>query len=61
MSRIFALQKYTGKYLLYNTYTTKDLSKAIMHKSKIKNMYQKWPSRENFLTLKKTNKIKHKI
>ena len=31
---------------------TKQLSKAIMTRSKIKNKYNKWPSRENFLALK---------
>ena len=31
---------------------TKELSKAIMTRSRIKNKYNKWPSRENFLTLK---------
>ena len=28
---------------------TKELSKAIMNRSKLKNRYTKWPSRENFL------------
>ena len=32
---------------------TKDLSKARMMKSKTKNQYVKWPSRENFLAFKK--------
>ena len=32
----------------------KELSKVIMHKSKLKNKYQKWPSRENFLALQKS-------
>ena len=31
---------------------TKELSKAIMTRSKIKNKYSKWPSKENFLALK---------
>ena len=31
---------------------TKDLSKAIMNKSKTRNKYLKWPSRENFLAIK---------
>ena len=31
----------------------KELSKVIMHNSKLKNKYQKWPSRENFLALQK--------
>ena len=34
-------------------FMTKELSKAIMNKSKAKNKYLKWPSRENFLHLKK--------
>ena len=29
-------------------FMTKELSKVIMHKCKLKNKYQKWPSRENF-------------
>ena len=29
-------------------FMTKELSKAIMNKSKIRNEYQKWPSGENF-------------
>ena len=33
---------------------TRDLSKAIMTKSKVKNSYLKWPSRENFIAYKKT-------
>ena len=32
---------------------TKELNKAIMNKSKTKNKYIKWPSRENFLNLNK--------
>ena len=31
---------------------TKEVSKTIMTKSRIKNKYNKWPSRENFLSLK---------
>ena len=34
-------------------FMTKDLSKAIMMKSKAKNQYVKWPSRETFLAFKK--------
>ena len=34
-------------------FMNKDLSKAIMTKSRIKNRYLKWPSRENFLAYKK--------
>ena len=36
---------------------TRELSKAIMTKSKFKNSYVKWPSRENFVAYKKA-KIK---
>ena len=31
---------------------TKDLSKAIMMKSKAKNQYVKWPSRKNYLAFR---------
>ena len=34
-------------------FMTKDLSKAIMNKSKTRNKYHKWPSRENFLAMKR--------
>ena len=34
---------------------TKQLNKAIMDRSRRKNRYLKWPSRENFLELKKAN------
>ena len=43
-------------YLLVS-FMTKDLSEAIMMKSKAKNQYVKWPSRENFLAF---NKAKNK-
>ena len=33
---------------------TKDLSKAIMNKSKAKNKYLNWSSRENFISYKRT-------
>ena len=33
---------------------TKDLSKVIMSKSKAKNKYLNWPSRENFISYKRT-------
>ena len=33
---------------------TKKLSKAIMNKSKAKNKYLNWPSRENFISYKRT-------
>ena len=36
-------------------FMTKDLSKAIMNKSKTRNRYLKWPSRENLLTMKVQN------
>ena len=34
-------------------FTTRELSKAIMSKSKVQNSYVKWPSRENFVAYKK--------
>ena len=34
-------------------FMTRELSKAIMTKSKVKNSYVKWPSRENFVAYKK--------
>ena len=44
---------------LYNEapFMTKELSKAIMNRSKLKNRYTKWPSRENFLAFKKQKNI----
>ena len=36
---------------------TKELSKAIVNRYKLKNRYKKWPSRENFLTFKKQRNI----
>ena len=36
---------------------TKDLSKEIMSKSKTRNRYLKWPSRENFLATKSTKNL----
>ena len=35
-------------------FMTKDLSKATMNKSKAKNKYLNWPSRENFISYKRT-------
>ena len=32
-----------------------------MNKSKIRNKYQKWPSRENFLALKEAKKLCNKL
>ena len=32
----------------------KDLNKAIINKSKAKNKYLNWPSRENFISYKRT-------
>ena len=40
---------------------TKELSKAIINKSKIRNKYQKWSSRENFLALKEAKKFCNKL
>ena len=34
-------------------FMTKQLSKAIVNRSKLRNRYIKWPSRENFLDYKK--------
>ena len=34
-------------------FMTKDLSKVIMMKAKTKNQYVQWPSKQNFLALKK--------
>ena len=34
------------------SFMTKDFSKVIMNKSKTRNGYFKWPSRENFLAMK---------
>ena len=36
---------------------TKELSKAIVNRYKLKNRYKKWPSLENFLTFKKQSNI----
>ena len=36
---------------------TKELNKAIMNRSKLKNRCTKWPSRENFLAFKKQKNI----
>ena len=36
---------------------TKDFSKAIMNKSKTRNRYFKWPSREKFLAMKSARNI----
>ena len=38
-------------------FMTKDLSKAIMNKSKTRNRYLKWPSRENFLAMKSAKNL----
>ena len=37
-------------------FMTKELSKAVMSKSKTRNKYIKWPSRENFLAMKRVTK-----
>ena len=39
----------------------KELSKAIMNKSKIRNKCQKWQFRENFLSLKETKTFCNKL
>ena len=36
---------------------TKELSKAIMNRSKLKSRYRKWPSLENFLAFEKQKNI----
>ena len=36
---------------------TKELSKSIMNRSRFKNRYVKWPSRENFLSYKKAKNL----
>ena len=38
-------------------FMTKELNKAIMNRSKLKNRCTKWPSRENFLAFKKQKNI----
>ena len=40
---------------------TKELSKAVMNKSKIRNKYQKWPSRGNLLALKEAKTFCDKL
>ena len=42
-------------------FMTKALSKAIMDRSRLKNKYQKWPSRENFLRFKKAKNCCNKL
>ena len=42
-------------------FMTKALSEAIMNKSKIRNKYQKWPSRETILALKEAKKFCNKL
>ena len=42
-------------------FMTKKLSKVTRNKSKIKNKYQKWPSRENVLALKEAKKFCNKL
>ena len=38
----------------HSPFMTKDLSKEIMNKSKVKNKYLNWPSRENSISYKRT-------
>ena len=42
-------------------FMTKELWKAIINKSKIRNKYQKWPSRENSLALKEAKTFCNKL
>ena len=42
-------------------FMTKQLSKVIMNRSKLRNRNIKWSSRENFLDYKKATKKKHAI
>ena len=42
-------------------FMTKELSKAIMNKSRTRNKYLKWASRENFLAMKKAKNICNKL
>ena len=42
-------------------FMTKELRKAIMNKSKIRQKYQKWPSRENFLALTEAKTFCNKL
>ena len=42
-------------------FMTKELSKAIMNKSKIRQKYRKWPSRENFLALTEAKTFCNKL
>ena len=38
-------------------FLTKDLSRAIMNKSKARDKYLEWPSRENFLAIKSAKNL----
>ena len=38
-------------------FMTMELSKTIMNRSKLRNRYTKWPSRENFLAFKEQKNI----
>ena len=38
-------------------FTTKELRKPIMNRSRLTKKYQDWPSRENFKNCKKTEKL----
>ena len=40
-----------------NPFMNKELSKALMNKSKTRNKYIKWPSRENVLAMKRATKL----
>ena len=41
----------------HSPFMTKDLSKAIMEKSKIRNKYLKWPSRENYVSYRESHHV----
>ena len=40
---------------------TKELGKSIMNRSRFKNRYLKWPSRENFLAYKKAKNLRNSL
>ena len=42
---------------MFPEFTTKELSRSIMNRSRFENRYLKWPSRENFLAYKKVKNL----
>ena len=42
-------------------FMNRELSKAIMNRSRVKNRYLKWPSRENFLNYSKAKQVCNKL